>query len=239
VTTCDEVRPLLPEHALASLGDVDELTVRRHLRGCGGCRGELEALREGVAAFASTLERPAPLELRERVLGALEEEWGDTEVAAATGHPWRWERAAVAAALVLAVVAGGFGIVERERARSAGEDAGGYRTLLATLGGTGFRVGAVRPAGTTPAEGSVVAYESSHDQSFVLVFVRTPDVAGTGRVVVTRNDGTTSEPVPIRFDRLGDAATWWVTDRSVAPLAEVTVIAPDGSVLATASLREI
>ena len=240
MTTCDQVRPMLPDHALTSLEAADELSVRRHLRGCAGCRSELTALREGVAAFASALERPVPPELRERVLGVLEQEWTDTgDQVKATATRSRWDRVAVAAALIVAIAAGGFAVVQRERARSAQEDATGYRTLLATLGGTGFRVGEVRPAPGANVQGSVVAYESSHDQSFVLVFLRTPDVVGNGQLIVSRTDGTSSDPVEIRFDRRGDAATWWVTDRTVATLADVTVIAPDGSVLATASLREI
>ena len=238
MTTCDRVRPLLPDQALTSLDGPDELSVRRHLRGCAGCRGELAALRDGVAAFGSALERPAPSELHDRVMSVLVDEWTDSG-GSLDRRRTPWTAVAVAAALVVAVVAGGFAVVQGERARSAQEDAAGYRTLLGTLGGTGFRVGEVRPAGAGAVQGSVVAYESSHDQSFVLVFVRTPDVVGTGHLVVARTDGTTSEPVEIRFDRRGDAATWWVTDRTVATLAGVTVLAPDGSVLATASLREI
>jgi anti-sigma factor RsiW len=200
VTSCDEVRPLLADHALGSLDPDGTLAVRRHLRGCAACRRELDALREGVGVFAAALARPAPSDLHDRVLGALAEEWSDLEVARPRGRGPRGPWVAVAAAVALALVAGAFG--------------------------------------ATPAEGSVVAYESSHDQSFVVVFVRTPDLRGTGSLLVRRADGTTWDPGPIEFDRNGDASTWWVSDRSIAPLSSVTVRAPDGSLLATASLHE-
>jgi hypothetical protein len=117
-------------------------------------------------------------------------------------------------------------------------DAASYRRVLATLGGTGFKVGTLEAAAATPVEGSVVAYESSHDQSFVVVFVRTPDVGGAGSLLVSRSDGTTWSPGPVEFDENGDAAIWWVTDRSIATISGVTLRAPDGSPLATASLRD-
>lgn len=238
MTSCDEVRPLLPDHALGSLDPDGTLAVRRHLRGCAACRRELDALREGVGVFAAALARPAPSDLRDRVLGALAEEWSDDEVARPAARGPRWPWVAVAAAAAVALVAGAFGSIQLGRARRAEVDAASYQTVLATLGGTGFRVGRLEQLGATPAEGGVVAYESSHDQSFVVVFVRTPDLRGTGSLLVTRADGTTWNPGPIEFDRTGDASTWWVSDRSIASLASVTVRAPDGSLLATASLRE-
>lgn len=240
MTTCDEVRPLLPEHALGSLDVLEEQTVRRHLRGCAACRRELAALGEGVDVFATALARPAPPDLRDRVVGALAEEWTEAGVAPARASRWgaRWERVAVAAAIVVALVAGAFGFAQLGRARDAEEEATSYRTVLATLGGTGFRAGRLQQAGSTPVDGSVVAYESSHDQSFVVVFVRTPETTGKGSILVSRSDGTTWTPGPIEFDRNGDAATWWVTDRSIATISGVSVRAPDGSLLATATLRE-
>ena len=79
-----------------------------------------------------------------------------------------------------------------------------------------------------------MAYESSHDQSFVVVFVRTPHLIGRGSLLVSRSDGTTWDPGPIEFEGDGDAAVWWVTDRSIH-LGRVT--ARPTSTLATAGLR--
>lgn len=238
MTTCDDVRPLLPDFLLGSLEGGDDVQVRRHLRGCGGCRRELDALREGLGVFASTLERPTPIELRDRVTDVLTEEWSDADRSPAPHGrtPARW-RILVAASLSLAVLAATFGLIQRDRARDATEDATSFRTILATLGGTGFRVGTLDPATATPVEGSVVAYESSKDQSFVLVFVRAPELEGHGSLLVSRSDGTTWDPGPIEFDGDGDAAVWWVTDRSIASMTGLTINAPDGSVLATAGLR--
>lgn len=238
MTTCEDVRALLPDFVLGSLEAPDDLDVRSHLRGCGGCRRELDALREGLGVFASTLERTAPPELRDRVMNVLSEEWTEADsVSAPRGHAPRTWRLAMAASLALAVVAATFAIIQLGRARDAMEDATSFRTVLATLGGTGFKVGTLEAASPEPVEGSVVAYESSKDQSFVVVFVRTPELTGDGSLVVSRSDGTTWDPGPIEFDGDGDAAVWWVTDRSIASMTGLTVNAPDGSTLATAGLH--
>jgi hypothetical protein len=237
VTTCDDVLALLPDFVLGSLEGADDVHVRRHLRGCGGCRGELDALREGLGVFASTMERTPPADLRDRVMNVITEEW--TEAEGSTSRrpvPSGW-RIAVAASLALAIAAATFGVIQLGRARDATEDATSFRTVLATLGGTGFKVGTLEPASQVPVEGSIVAYESSNDQSFVVVFVRTPELAGDGSLLVSRSDGTTWDPGPIEFDGDGDAAVWWVTDRSIASMTGLRVTAPDGSMLATAGLR--
>jgi hypothetical protein len=238
VTNCEDVRPLLPDFVLGSLEGAGGLDVRRHLRGCSGCRRELDALREGVGVFASTMERTAPTELHDRVMNVLSEEWSDADTPSrslrSVSRGWR---IAMAASLALAVVAAAFGVIQLGRANDAAEDATSFRTVLATLGGTGFKVGTLEAASQVPVEGSVVAYESSNDQSFVVVFVRTPELAGDGSLLVSRSDGTTWDPGPIEFDGDGDAAVWWVTDRSIASMTGLTVTAPDGSMLATAGLR--
>lgn len=240
MTTCDDVRPLLPDHVLGSLEDPDDTGVRRHLRGCAGCRRELETLREGLDVFGSTLERPAPPELRARVLGVLSEEWEEADVAAPTRSVGRraWVPA-LAASIALAVLAGAFGLAQLGRARDAEADAARFRTILATLGGTGFRAGSLRAAGDSPVEGSVLAYQSSHEQSFLLLFIRVRDLEGKGAAVVTRRDGTTWEPGQVEFDGDGDAAAWWVTPRGIGTITDLTLTGPDGSTLATARIRAV
>ena len=238
MTTCEDVRALLPDFVLGSTGDADDLEVRRHLRGCGACRRELEALHEGLQVFGSTMERPAPPELRDRVMTVLADEWTEGDTARRpVPLPQRW-RVAVAASLAAAFLAATFGVIELGRAREEAADASSYRDVLETLGGTGFKVATLEAATTTPVQGSVVAYESSHDQSFVVVFVRTPELTGSGSLVVSRNDGTTWDPGPIEFDGDGDAAVWWVTDRNIDSMTGLTINAPDGSTLATAALRK-
>jgi hypothetical protein len=238
VMTCDDVRAQLPDFVLGSLEGEDELDLRRHLRGCAACRRESDALHEGLGVFASTLQRPAPPELHDRVMDVLSDEWtvvaGRARSRAPVPRGWR---IALAASLALAVVTAAFGLMQLGRARDATIDATSFRTVLATLGGTGFKVGPLEAASDRPVEGSVVAYESSKDQSFVLVFVRTPNLVGHGSLLVSRSDGTTWNPGLIKFDGDGDAAVWWVTDRSIATMTGLTVTAPDGSPLASAALR--
>jgi hypothetical protein len=238
VTTCEDVRALLPDFVLGSTNDADDLDVRRHLRGCGACRRELEALHDGLQVFGSTMERPAPPELRDRVMTVLEDEWTENDTARPpVPLPRRW-RVTVAASLAAAFLAAAFGAIQLGRARDEAIEASSYRKVLETLGGTGFKVASLEAATATPVEGSVVAYESSHDQSFVVVFVRTPELTGRGSLLVSRSDGTTWDPGPIHFDGDGDAAVWWVTDRSIDSMTRLTINAPDGSMLATAVLQE-
>jgi hypothetical protein len=234
--TCEDVRTQLPDFVLGSLDGVEERGLRGHLRGCAGCRRELDALREGLGVFASTLQRPAPPDLLDRVMDVLSEEWteGGGHARPRSSRGWR---VALAASLTLAVVSAAFGLLQLGRARDATRDANSFRTVLATLGGTGFKVGSLQASSERPVEGSVVAYESSKDQSFVVVFVRTPELAGDGALLVSKSDGTTWNPGPIEFDGDGDAAVWWVTDRSIATMTGLTVSAPDGSPLASAALH--
>ena len=237
MTTCEDVRPHLPDFVLGTEADPDELGVRRHLRGCGACRRELGALEDGLRVFGSTLERSAPSGLHDRVIAVLSEEWADEKTTRGRVSAPRGWRIAFAASISLAVLASAFGLIQLGRAREEAGDAASFRTVLATLGGTGFRVGTLQPASRTPVAGSVVAYESSHDQSFVVVFVRTPHLIGRGSLLVSRSDGTTWNPGPIEFEGDGDAAVWWVTDRSIDSMTGLTIRAPDGSVLATAGVR--
>lgn len=236
--TCEDVRTQLPDFVLGSLEERDELDLRGHLRGCASCRRELDALREGLGVFASTLQRPAPPELHDRVMDVLSEEWtGVGEPSRSRGYAPKGWRLALAASLALLLVTAAFGLIQLGRARDATRDATSFRTVLATLGGTGFKVGSLEASSDRPVEGSVVAYESSNDQSFVVVFVRTPELAGDGSLLVSKSDGTSWNPGPIEFDGDGDAAVWWVTDRSIATMTGLSVSAPDGSPLASASLR--
>ena len=236
MTTCDDVRPHLADFALGTAPGPDDLDIRRHLRGCASCRRELEALEDGLGVFGSTMERPVPAELRDRVLAVLDEEWAEEQPRRRPVLPRAW-RVAVAASLAFAFVAAAFGAIQLGRARDEAREANSYRALLGTLGGTGFKIGTLEAATATPVEGSVVAYESSHDQSFAVVFVRTPELTGDGSLVVSRRDGTSWEPGPIVFDGDGDAAAWWVTDRSIVSMTGLTIVAPDGTTLATSSLR--
>lgn len=238
--TCDEVRELLPEHLLGTLEGPEDLEVRRHLRGCGGCRTEMTALSEGVDWFAlAAHDRPPPPELHDRVLTTLEEEWRDTGEARPDGRRMRWlgwAAAVVAIALTLT-----WGLSQTHRANIASADAESYRTVLSTLGGKEFRVGTLESQIAHPLEGSVVLYDSHQGQSWGIVLVRAPGVSGKAAVTLSTTDGsgeggTTIDAGTLEFQPDGDAATWLVTSSDLTSFDHVTVTADDGTVLATAEI---
>jgi hypothetical protein len=112
--SCAEVSELLPAHVLDSL-EVDAADqLREHLAGCPDCRAEAAELSSAVAAMADQVTPvPPPSDLRRRVLAAVHAERGAPTVPATShprGSPSSW--LGVAAALLLAVGAGSWGLAE-------------------------------------------------------------------------------------------------------------------------------
>jgi len=236
--TCDDARELLPEHLLGTLEGPDDLEVRRHLRGCAGCRREMRALGEGIASFARAAhEGTPPPELKDRVMTVLQQEWQDDVEPPAPARGGRWlSWAAGVAAAVVVVVALGWGGSQAHRANLAADAAGSYTRLLQTLGGTEFRIGQLSGTTGQPVDGSVVLYDSSHDQSWGMVLVRAPGMTGTADVTLESRDGRTIDLRELEFQPDGDAATWLVTASDLTGFDHVTISAPDGTVLATADI---
>ena len=236
--TCDEVRELLPEHLLGTLDGPEDLEVRRHLRGCAGCRADMTGLSEGVEWFARAAhDREPPPELHERVTTTLEQEWRDVESLRPDTRRSPWF--ARAAALVALVAAIGWGLSQTQRANVSVEDAESYRTVLATLGGKEFRVGTLDKHIAHPLDGSVMLYDSHQGQSFGIVLVRAPGLSGTAKVTLSTGDGPgdmTIDAGTLEFQTDGDAATWLVTSSDLTPYDHLTVTADDGTVLATADI---
>ena len=58
--TCDQVREQLAEHLLGVLDPESDREIKRHLRGCAGCRAELASLGEGLATFARAAHQTEP-----------------------------------------------------------------------------------------------------------------------------------------------------------------------------------
>src|SRR5438128_6996705 len=125
--TCDAVRERLPDHTLGTLPETEEMAVRRHLRGCAGCRAEATTLDEGMAMFASAAHAvPPPPELKERVLSALADEWSESPAASAPGRAAAWWRLVAAAAVVLLVGALAWGGLATARASRLRAQAKGF-----------------------------------------------------------------------------------------------------------------
>ncbi len=237
--TCDELRDRLSEHALGTLAEADDAPIRRHLRGCAQCRRELAAIGEGLTMFAAAAhDRPPPMELRDRVLSVVAEEWrGDPVVLtdAAPGRGRAWLGAAAACVAFVAVAAWGVGV--RSDASVALADAASYRRLLQTLGGEEFRVAALQRTGPARIAGSVVLYDSSVEQSWGVVLVRAPDLTGAVGVSLAAPDGRTLEMHDAEIEG-GHGATWLVTSEDLHPFDRLTITAPDGEILATAAITE-
>jgi anti-sigma factor RsiW len=239
VATCEQVRERLPEHVLGTLEGADDDAVRRHLRGCAGCRAEMLALGDGMAAFAvAAHDRTPPDDLHDRVRTVLEEEWREPSPADELAERRRRRMPkilAVAAALAL-VASLGFGLAQTRRASVAAEDAASYQQLLKTLGGKDFRLGQLHAAGDQTVEGSVVVYDSHERQSWVLVFVRTSGISGEATATLSNPEGRTIDTWPIEIDRDGRGAGWLVTGVELTSFDKIEVTGPDGSLLATGTI---
>ncbi len=232
--TCDEVREQLAEHLLGTLEEPMDQEIRRHLRGCAGCRAEMGALEEGVATFARAAHEVVPPDdLKDRVLDVVAEEWESPAV-----EPIRrrsWARAAWAAAAAVVFVASlSWGVVSNARANRYETAAAKYATFLDVLGGEAVRVGNLEPSGSKEIEGSAVVYDSKVGQSWVLILARAPGIRGEAAVTLSSTEGHTIDLHPITFAEGGEASTWLVTSSNLRPFDRVTVTGPDGEVLATA-----
>ena len=245
--TCDQIRELLPEHLLGSLEGSEDLEVRRHLRGCVGCRDERMKLEEGVSALSRAVhDQDPPPELRGRVLGTLGEEWEESGRAPATPLPSGgsgrerapWRAFAAAAALILVVGSIAFGFAQGHRASLATTDAQSYRNLLTVLGGKEFRIGKLRPAEGSTMQGQALIYDgdpSGDWSSWAIVFAKVPGYTGSATATLLSSEGESQALPPIEF-RGGDGETLLVTYADLTRFDRLTVTSPTGQVLATAAI---
>lgn len=234
---CDEVRDQLAEHLLGTLDEPANVQVRRHLRGCSGCRGDMAALAEGMSTFARAAHELAPPEeLKERVLSVLQGDWAEGAGPPTTSvrPPIRW----TAWAAVVAVVVGSatWGLWSNNRAARYEASATKYETLLASLGGENVRVANLRSQGSQQLEGSAVLYDSKVEQSWVLVLVRAPGMEGQATVTLSTHDGRTIQLHAMEFSPGGEASSWLVTSSNLRPFETVIVQDESGATIATGSL---
>ncbi len=233
---CDEVRDLLAEHLLGTLHEPADMQVRRHLRGCSGCRRDMAALAEGMSTFARAAhELDPPEELKERVLSALQGDWAEGSArSASVRRPIRWM--AWAAAVVLVAGSATWGLWSNNRAARYEASAAKYETLLASLGGENVRVANLRSQGPQQLEGSAVVYDSKVEQSWVLVLVRAPGMEGKATVTLSTRDGRTIQLHPMEFSAGGEASSWLVTSSNLRPFETVMIRDESGATIATGSV---
>jgi anti-sigma factor RsiW len=236
--TCDEVRDQLAEHLLGTLDEVTDAAVRRHLRSCGGCRREMAAMAEGIATFSRAAhEVQPPPELRERVLGAVAEEWAEAPEAPRRDRRVRtWVASAVAAAAVFASL--GWGMSQANVASHYEASATKYEAFLHALGGKNVRVGVVQPSTSQSVSGSAVVYDSDVEQSWVLILVRAPGMTGEADVRLSSASGRTIEMHPLEFSAGGESSSWLVTSANLQAFDTVTISDAQGRVLATAAVQQ-
>ncbi len=229
--SCDEVREQLADHLLGSLDESIDLEVRRHVRGCSGCRREMIALAEGVGTFARAAHQvEPPSELEGRVLSVLREEWAEAPAPETRRLGFRWVAWAAAVAALGGSLAWGFG--SNLRADRYEQAAIKYEAFLGVLGGANVRVGELRPVGSQQLDGSAVFYDSKVEQSWVLVLVRAPGMEGEARMTLSSPDGRTIELHPAEFGRGGEASGWLVTSWNLKPFDTVTIRDAAGAVIA-------
>jgi Putative zinc-finger len=236
---CEEVREQLAEHLLGTLDPDTDAAIRRHLRGCASCRAELAALEDGVSTLAHAAhEVEPPPDLRDRVLGALAEEWEEVPSLAEERHrrrPWLARVAWAAAAVVVLAATLSWGVVAQRRADRYEAAANTYTGFLDSLGGEAVRFGNLEPTGQQEIRGSAVLYDSKVGQSWALVLVRAPGLKGeAGATLSSSTNGHTIDLPPLWFETGGEASTWLVTSSDLRPFDRVTITAPDGQTLATA-----
>ncbi len=240
---CEDVLGLLPDYTLGTPSGTEGATVRRHLRGCAACRRDAETLDKGLAMFATAAhEAEPPVELKERVLSVLADEWAEGPATPVTSRP-RVLRWLAAAALIMALAGSvAWGVSQRMTAqrsvaalRGYQRNAEAYQRFLQALGGRDVRVARLKPQGTSVVTGSAVLYDSDTGQSWVLVLARAPGPQQPMTVTMSTASGRTIRIGQMRFDARGDGSIWLVTSANLADFRVVRLTDLDGVLEASGS----
>jgi hypothetical protein len=235
--SCDQVRQQLPDHVLGTLPETELAAVRRHLRGCAGCRAEATELDQGVALFASAAHVAAPpAELETRVMSVIAEEWseGHSQTRVRTGLRLRWPALAAAIMVVAGILT--LAVAGQVTARSYRGDALAYRQFLNVLGGSEIRVAALEPEPGSPIRGSAMVYDSMVEQSWVGVLVRAPGYVGEIEVTLSSRSGQSIELFPMEVED-GRGDTWLASESDLTSFDTIRLTTPGGRLLASCRLR--
>lgn len=102
--TCTDVRKLLPDLALGDLDAEPAAGVAAHLKGCGSCRTESDALGRTVGTLRAPRPVAASTERRAAAVAAMARAHADLSERLLTRRPVPWAPLAAAAAFLLAVL---------------------------------------------------------------------------------------------------------------------------------------
>src|SRR5262245_39951140 len=221
--SCDQVRDLLPDHALGTLPESEQAEVRRHLRGCGPCRAEAASMDAGIAMLASaTHVADPPPALESRVLATLRDEWTEAPPPTLLHRTLAMPRLLVAASLVILAGLLAWAVTAQVVATRNAEDASSYRSFLSTVGGRELRAGTLEPT-TDGLSGSVVVYDSHKNQSWVGVHVRTTRALEPLHATISAPDGRVIDfPFDLEVDESGRGSTWLDTPEDLTEFTTVT-----------------
>jgi anti-sigma factor RsiW len=238
--SCEEVREQLPDYSLGTLSDIEAAALRRHLRGCAGCRAEATKLDEGVGLFASAAHAMDPPEdLKDKVLHVLDEEWQEApEQKARVRRLGFVSWPAVAAVLVLLAGALVWGGVAQSNAGRFQADATSYQQFLHALGGKDVRVATLAARSSQVIQGSAVLYDSDRGQSWALVMAHAPGYSGSLNVVLSAPGGRTISLRAIELDANGEGSTWLVTAADISSFKSVRLTDASGHLLASGTVVE-
>jgi anti-sigma-K factor RskA len=237
--SCDEVRAQLPDYTLGTLSETEAASIRRHLRGCSGCRTEAATLDEGLALFASSAhEAEPPPELRDRVMSVLTEEWSDSPRSRRLLPRLiaRWPAMAAAAIVITALV---LATVAQVQSRGFRTDALHYRGFLHALGGKDVRVARLDPARSVTMRGSVIVYDAEQgEQSWVMVLARAPGFTEEVTVSLETAGGRSINiPFKLKFGEDGDAWSGFTTSSDLSKFDRIVLTTPTGRVVATGTVH--
>jgi hypothetical protein len=102
--TCTDVRKLLPDLALGDLDAEPAADVAAHLKGCGACRAESEALGRTVGTLRAPRPVAASTERRAAAVAAMSRAHADLSERLLIRRPRAWAPLAAAAAFLFAVL---------------------------------------------------------------------------------------------------------------------------------------